>query len=448
MAIEKTPFQEEINEILLNGPNPVHFQWRCTIEFGDYAFDPLKFFSIDLQRMYDVNFADYILVDVLVPLGVYKHNLIPNKEELTVVISRVPVGEHSADETLDEQDIVSRRYKAVITNEKSHLLIGQDNIEQQPEMANLADLVRFEMQLLDLGLEELRLREVGGIYRNEIPGEVIKYILSDLSSSLDLPEEDAILGVDMVEPDNLNPSKHVIIPHGTKPQDVSTYIQEEAGGVYNTGIGCYLQDGIWYVWPEYNLRRFETELKTATILNIPPDKYPGIERTYRVTDNQTIILSTGEVSHMDLSHHEQLNQGNGLRFAHGDRIMDGYGTVSNNQFTLERKKNVTEIHLLEKPGPIVAPLSKTRITNNTFSEVSKVAKRQGSVISLVWENSQPDLIYPGMPVKFLFIRNDEVEEIEGVLLRCNHYIYDNRPGVIRGKHVCNTNLVLFVDKIE
>lgn len=447
MAIETTPFQEEIQEIFLKGPNPVHSHWKCLIETPEVSFEPLKVFSIDIQRLYDEHFADHVLLDVTVPLGTFTSMIMPNKEELTVSITRIPLGEVQLSDDIDDE-VVVKRYRAIITNETLHTVTSDSGVLENPENANLSDIVRFEIQLLDIGLEEIRLREVGGIYRDEIPGNVIKYILTDLSNDLNLAEEDAILGVDMVEPDNRLVSKHVIIPHGTKPQDIPALIQDECGGVYNTGIGCYLQNGIWYVWPEFNVKRFDSGTKTLTIINLPPNRYPGVERTYRTTDNQVIILSTGEVTQKDFSHHGQLNKGSGTRFAHGDRIMDGYGVVKDNKFFLDRSKNLTEVNLINRPNYSVAPTSYKRITNNLFSETSRIAKRQGSFVNLVWENSQPELLYPGMPVKLLFLDKDEIVEVEGVLMRCHHFIYDNREGLIRGRHICNTSMVLFMDKLN
>ena len=63
----------------------------------------------------------------------------------------------------------------------------------------------------------MRLTEVGGIYRDNIPGDLAKYFLLKGSKLANTDHEDNhVIGVDMVEYDNTYPVPNTIIPNGLK----------------------------------------------------------------------------------------------------------------------------------------------------------------------------------------------------------------------------------------
>ncbi|MBE0438213.1 MAG: hypothetical protein IBX57_00405 [Gammaproteobacteria bacterium] len=447
MAIENTPIQLEIQAIFLDGPKPVNNVWSCRIITDTGIFKPVKFLSMDIDRTYDINFTDYINLELSISKGVFTHHLIPNKDHLIVEVKRTPIKETvDDDEVVDE--IFVRRYKAILKDETDETMASKSKTSQDAEASDLSGPITVSMQLLDIAAEQVRFYELGGIYKHVVPGDVIKYCLTDVSSRLDLAVEDSVMGVDMVEPDNTTPNRQVVIPHGIRPQDLPAFIQHNWGGVYNSDVGCYLQDGLWYVWPLFNTQRFDLEVRTMLIYNLPEDKYPGVERSYRLNGTQAIVLSTGQSTQKDFSSHQRMNEGNGVRFTHASRVMDGFGEVIDNTFKVTRSLNNSEFSFPNGDGYSYAPISPKRITDNVFAEASRLAKRKGSFLNLVWENSRPEIVYPGMPVKLLYLKDDKVQEVLGVVYKAQHLIQDNKPGPIGGKQVTNSSLVLFIEKAE
>lgn len=454
MAVEHSPLQAEIDLIFENGPNPVHSKWECMVHTPHIRLLPLKLISLDIECDYLNNYSNQIILKLLLPRGAFTHDIMPYKQELMIEVTRNAVGENS--DTSEDDETWTRHYRAIIVNEADNAVGTIGPNVQNRETSNISDLLEVEFQLMELALEQLRLLETGGIYRNVIPGDVVRYALTHASKQVDLPAEDAVKGVDIVPYDNQKPHPHIVIPHGTKLQDLATVVQNDWGGIYNTGVGCYLQDGLWYLWPEFNLQRYEKERRTLLLINLPPLRYRGVERTYRVNEFQVIALSTGEAEHVDLSHHRQLNQGNAVRFTHTDQMWEGINTfeknfgesTKDNRFKIKRADNNSEYRAIERPNYDVAPVSATRLSNNAFAETSKLATRQGGFLTLVWEHSQPDLIFPGMPTRLQYLRNDEVDEVDGIVVKAHHFVHDNRPGPIQGRHVCNTALTLFIRRVE
>lgn len=454
MALDDTPLDDEISFILNRPPVPIYANWTLTLltPDGEEIF-PTKLLSLDIERNYINNYTDLTIADAVFPLGVYRRFVLANKEDLKAEVVRYPRWMHTdPEEELpppDDEGPIQYMFKAVLIEEDDDVMgVRGSNNQTQGEM-DLRDLVRVRIQLLDPALEELQKMEVGGIYRDEIPLHVARYILTQVSDELDVADEDAIYGVDMVEPDNTEEFEHVIIPQGTKPWDVAALIQRDWGGCYNAGIGCYLQDHHWYLWPLFNTRRFEDVEDTLTVFNIPPFRYRGIEKTWRLTDRQLIIIATGDSDHIDESHHQQLNIGSGERFTHGDRVLDGFGDTYDNKFVMERKRNNSEYVAVEKEGYLMVGVSGNHISNNSFHHASQFANRKGSFVHLVWENSRHELVYPGMPTKYVFLdKVDELIELDAVVVKAHHFIHDRSKGFVKHNFFCNTALTLFVEKYK
>lgn len=449
MALEDTPLQSEIDKILRQPPLPVTFRWKVLLETPRYQIVPLKVFSIDIERLYNESFSDNIIVDALFPMGDFNHKIYPHRKNLVATMGEFPSG--GVEEVSDQSEVTVRRYRAVLLSETSDSVQAASPATDDNQAANLSDVRRVKIQLLDLAVEQLLTMTTGGLYRDELPINVIRYLLSQANSALDLPEEDGIRGVDIVEPDNRTPEKHILFEQGISPMDVPTYIQDYGGGVYNAGMGTYLQDGMWYLYPEFSLNRYHSTLRTATIINVPPTRYRGIERTYRKTHNQLVVLATGDASQLDSSNHDQINQGNGVRYTRGDKVMSvrrQFAPTENNKATIHRGDNNSEFTSLRREGLNHAPVSKQRITNNSFAQATQLARRQGMVASVTWENSKPELIYPGMPIHYLYMDEGEVKELEGCVLQSHHYIQDLQSGVVTGKQVCNTALMLFLGEVD
>jgi len=453
MFLETSTLQAEITAIM-QSQNPVHATLRCNIVTPKETIVPLKIFSLDIERDYLSNFSDIMILEVAIPQGVYQYNILPQREDLKVELLRNILGEVD-DAPISNDKPSTRTYKAVIQNEASNAASATTAAATNIGSADLTGIATVRFQLIDPGLEQIRVSMVGGIYYDIIPGDVIRYTLSNLNTALKLSKAEEIKGVNIVPYDNQKVFRQVVVPHGTKPQDIAMLIQTDQGGVYSTGIGCYLQDALWYVWPLFNTKRFSKERRTLMVINIPANKFPGIERTYRLQGSAVIVMATGDTEHQDLSNQDQLNLGNATRFTHTDQMWNGSNTYDknfgesgkDNKFIIKRTDNSSEYAAIQRAGQNNAPLSAARMRNNSFVEPSKLAMRNGSIMSLVWEYAKPELIYPGMPMKLKYLKADTVIELEGIVIGAHHYIHDTTRGPVQGKHICNTALTVFLQNL-
>jgi len=189
--------------------------------------------------------------------------------------------------------------------------------------------------------------------------------------------------------------------------------------------------------------RFPKATHKVTIVNVPENRLPQIERSYRLDGSNFSILATGEVKTKNESETLKNNLGNGARFIDSSKIMEESASTTNNKTTVSKGDLLNEVQGSTKDdGNNFAPM--LNATSNPFAYYSQIARRKGSIIALVWENSNPALIVPGMCVRLLYMKDNEVVETFGVLLKAHHYVETKGVGMVSGTYSSRSMLSLFV----
>jgi hypothetical protein len=137
---------------------------------------------------------------------------------------------------------------------------------------------------------------VGQIFRGATVDDAIKTVLTQASQTTTVNGQRTVQGVTMAKSNNPTARTHIVIPHGVKLTDVPQYIQKYAGGVYNGGMGYYLQGNQWHVYSALDTTKFNQSQNTLTIINLPQNKFTNVERTYRQSGGNLVVLATGNVS--------------------------------------------------------------------------------------------------------------------------------------------------------
>ena len=448
MIVENSVFINEIATTFSSGKRDAFYRYEATFDLGDSTITPIKVSGIHINREYNQSFADEIVLYVTFPLGKYFTQIYPNKTNLTVNLAKIPLTE-TAQEELTEVNITTQTYRAILIDKGDLAADGNIDQLQNETDGDRAGFIEVEMQLVDVSLEYIRLKTIGGIIRNAVPGTTLKTLFTKESTNLPIALESKIKGLTMVEPDNTVARKQTVIPHGTKLIDLPNWLQREGGGIYSSGLGCYLQNGSWYIYPEYDTDRFDLARETVSIFNIPPKRFPHVERTYHVSGKSLYILSTGQVKHVDRSENEMNNEGNGVRFTDPELLLNGYSSTKDNTTKLQRGDINTEVVNIERStGLNNVPVSPSRYNSNIFHEMSMLATRKGQYVQVSWQNSQPELIKPGMPVRFYSYRGDELIQRDGIVVAAEHTISTGDEGAVVIKHSCNSAVSLFLKNIQ
>lgn len=444
MELEQSGLYQEVLAVTA-APNPVHFAWSAIIHLNGISLDlnPLKLTSYDIVADYEQNYSDVIMVRLLVPAGKYAFKIYPNQSNMDITIIKQPLME-TGDTNNTTMPVQQQRFTATMVDKGDPSVTGNGRNSTSEDDLDRTSMVEIDFQLVDKALEQLRMKTYGNIFRYMTVEDVIKHVLTEQSTNILIDNQQAILGVDMVDADNLTKRDHVVIPQGTKVVTVPQYVHEKCGGVYGAGMGYYLQDSYWHVYPCYDPTRFATATKTCTIIIIPENKYPNLDRTYRQDGDNLVILATGQVKTKDNSDSVQLTHGNGMRFADASKMMEGFSTTTNNKSLAARGATNSEFVSVQRPnGMNNVQVSPNRITANPYLEYSVLAQRNGGLIGLVWEHSDPSLITPGMLVRILYLTDDAIEQQYGVTLKAHHSVQMAAPGLTVARHVTRSALSVF-----
>lgn len=441
-VIEETLLWDEVKRIMNDPEQPVYHMWSATIHCGDVDVVPIRVMAYENSRDYGRSFGDAILIEVAVGAGQYNSTIFKSKDNLTVTVSKTPTGTMDSSVTPPD-DIEIKTYRGILLETTSEIVTPTREFNDDAGAMDVAGILKIRIQLLDFALEQLLSKSISFAAKNSKPGGCVRYILTKLSKEIDVKEEYAIQGVNMTDYDNTE-ERLVILKTGTMLLDAPTIIHEQHGGVYSAGFAFYLQNGFWYVWPRFDVTKFKAGRPTLTIIAIPENKLPSVEKTYRMVGNNIFVILTGGLRYTDPSESLKYNKGNGTRFVDSRSVMDE-AEVEDNKLMLDPSITTTEYVGEERAtGLNNVRVGASRITSNSFVEAGLITERQGSYIQGIWQNSDHSLLTPGMPVKYLYLKGNEVQQALGVLDAVQAYVEPIEDGLTFTRHRANTSITAFI----
>lgn len=445
MEITYTPLYREATSIVNNGETGSGVGWKAIIHIvgQNKTYVPLQVIAINIRCDFVKAYTDEFTCTLLIPLGKYARLIYPNRTNLEITLSKTPLRESSDDARYDAE-LESERYSAILIDGDKSPTVGQGRETNDEDNLDLMDMLPVSFQLTNKAMEKLRMVSVGGIFRNTTVKDAIRSLLTKQSQDIKVDNKRVLEGVDIVEPKNVSKRDHILLPQGIKIFDVCDYIHKNIG-IYNAGVGSYIRNKIWYVFPLYDTTRFNECKQTLSLLILPRNKFPQLERTYKKKGNSLTILITSETGFRDDSGTQYLNYGNGARFADANKFMEGFNETKDNATLVARAKNVNEFKIEDRPDKVnLINVTQNKITANPYYEYSKIIGRKGGVFKTIWENSDPSLLIPGMVSRISYYDEGEVKEIYATLLGAEHS--SMRMGDFGSqKHVVNSLLHFFVN---
>lgn len=447
MEIRDSVLSREIDSVLSGGTNPVHYTVQAFLIVNNQSYPCRKVISIDFERDYKNNYHDSPILKAQIERGVYYTYIQPYMDAVECVIRQYPIGEVSQGVDYN-QSIQEERFVAVLHTQGSpYLEHNERNIPSQ-ESLDLSGLLDFEVELIPYAAHQIRMMTVSpGVLRQVTPEVALRAILTQESKRVQIQNRQAITGIDIIPSNNQTLRKTVMIPERLVLGQIPAWVHEECGGLYSAGLGYYLQGQTWYVYPLFDPVRNAKQAPVLTIVNVPKNQYPTVERTYRTYGDHSTILSTGSVKYRDVSPVRQLNRGSGLRWTDANVMATGYAQTQDNKAVAFRSKTNFEVMGSARPdGMSFAPVSNSGPTANPFFEYAKLAENNGAYLTLTWENSEPNLIKPGMLVRVLYLNQGQVASMQGVLLKAQHYRRMSGVGFAADRYITDTAITLFVQR--
>lgn len=457
MVVKDSPIQKEIDKII-NSDYPVRKYYYIGIlhtEVDDINIT--KVISLDVVRDYEKNFADYIRIAIKVPRGVYSNKIYPFKSNLEFTLYRIGVGESnpsSDDPTpMNSSSRMFSRYKAILDPSKLPQVTGQDSELHGTQSQDILELLDIEIQLVNRSLEPLRIKTVGGVYKDFNIKQFLTAIISTESNKILVDGKPILDSID-IELENLNKDtvKDLIIPHGTHLYDLPAFLQNKGPGLYSSGAGNYFQTyrgkKTWFVYPLYNTDRFNTDQVTMIFYNVPRGM-PFIEKTFRYEGNTFYCITTGDIKYNEDGESMYMNKGSGVRSTEAKSfmlkpvILDKEGPK-----TSRVNLNVEVTQKDRKDNLNYGPVTKDRISSNPLKDYTEVCKRSGSLFTLQWDHGDFMEFYPGMPCKVVYLHGKSLREVKGVILHIHAFSTLSDSKLISNSHHGSISITVFSESQE
>lgn len=398
----------EINDIITETNKNIFkdYDFYLHTEEEDIWVQYLK--TVEIYSSYNENLTDFIYVTFDLPLGDYAKDILKYSDNLEATL-----------QYYKDDELISNRYKIIITNVDDNTRNSVLNYETK-ETLNKIGLINIEAQCVLREVEALRTTLIDGSYRNTNVEDVMVNILKLESEKSEIEGEAINLQIDLYEPDNKRSYEHIIFPTGTKLLDVPTYLQEGEYGVYNTGIGVFLtkikEDSTLFIYPLFNYERYDKEEKKINIYYSQTDTLNQIENTYKEDGDVIKILAGTTTESIDTGENTLINQGVGL-MENDPRAPLYKETVVTDDEAITDQNNRLSAEKMKDKRDKVDKYSYIGNEANGFKYRSTMIQRMMSYYQIKWNFSDSSLLYPGMPVKYIYEDKDEgMVELTGTLL--------------------------------
>lgn len=434
---------KEVEAITNGGPKDVHFTFGAELYAGDEKLLVHRVNYININGNYHESVQDEVIASFKLEPSVYQLKVLPNYNNLTVHLTRTPVYEDGR--ILAGPEVTLDKLRAYLVHPVD--MIANHQMELTAEGLDLTGFKDIAFQLVDPFANRIRLYMCATNYRSETPAEVLKMAIARAIMATRIDGQTIEPRIDMIDPDNTNKRTAFAIPHGKTLTDLPHYLQDRQGGIYNAGIRMYCQRRGFYVWPKYYLGDRVGQRKQLTIFNLPANQLPGAERTYRETDYQVMLISTGKNTQLDITQNVELNEGNGVRFTNASAILDGMVVGGGNKAVMRRGfANSEFIDGETGRDENYAPMGRNRITANPYAEVSRLASRKGTVTTVVWQNADPYLLEPGMATKVIGLEEGRLVARMGSLINAEYHMGAKVDNIKNNQLSISAGLSVFLSK--
>ena len=442
MAIEESSLYEDIIR-LTDGPEyGTRKIFECTLIVDDFQVKVMSINSFVFNRDYKRSYGDSIVAEVMVPMGTYTTKIYPQRHRLKAQITSTIV-DSRGDKISESEGCTTALYRATIIDSKNPSMVNVNEESESPELGDISTLYELSLQLTDNVVETIRQCTLQTIIRDSDLESTVKVLLKgDLFTDDSLAKAE---GVIMTPPDNSKLYKQIIIPPNLSVIEIIDWLQNHYG-VYNSNIGVFLQNKYWYVFPLLQTNKFKEDSTSVTIVSLPPSKMPGSEKTFDFMGNHLIILATSDTDQVDNSDSEQRNYGNGLRYINADRVIDDFSETTEGKTVIHKKDNIVEFKTIDRlDRKNYIPFLKDIATVNHAKTLSLISKNRTNLLTVTWENSIPDLLKPGMMVRYVYREGLNTKLIMGVLVNVYHRYISVDPGILQSIHSAASIISILVE---
>ncbi len=395
--------------------------------------------TVDITRDFNNDTVDSIQLQFYMVSGDYQYDIVPELETLELTLTK----KYGINLELTE------RFKLVILNHKSAKMGGVSE-NQTREALNKQSMQVVIVQAVNILYYATRLITVTKALRNISILDAISYGFNDfINNPRDIKINGTPIKLDKfnVDPPN-NPNKlnSIVLPSSLTIYDIPTELQDKYG-VYNGNIGTYLtrelEDNKYtntaWIYPLYNPLLVSNRKRKLRIYATIGFTSRLVDRTFMNSKNNLDILVSAEEANNQIFNQYSANVGSGVSVLDSNEITKAEPLQSNKP--INKSEALSTREGFDKSDGVNFNLSAGQ-TSNGYKHRSNVLKQRGTTLTINWNFSVPEFIYPGMTVQYIyekFTNNDsEIKTINGIVQAISSRADGN-------KKTCHSNMFIFLD---
>lgn len=408
-----------------------HFKISCILHTDEKDLneeDGVVVAHLTIFRDYVNNLSDYIEVTLYVPLGTFIYDVYPKLDniELTLITTKQKYQGKSPFK-------VQERYKAVFLVDKNTNVPNVQNYKK--EILNQQHPYALKLQLLDRGVEVLRIKTTQGIFTKEDNNKTIKLdefihsIVSAENKKILIDNKNPLESIYIEKVDNQDTITKVTIPSLTRIVELPEYLQTKKYGIYNAGLGVYIQKfGLnhfeykksFFTYSLYDSSKFDNQEYKMIFFN-PIDGALAMTNkiTYKYEDKMLRAIIE-PINNIESTKEALLmSKGSGFRVSNANSYMKKPVEMTKDGPKYVRHQLNTEISNKDRKDNLTFGFN-YGVSNNMFNYTSEILKNQGSYLNLTVNHLDPDFIFPGGACKIVYENKEgKISEIFGVI----HSVY-------------------------
>ena len=399
LALEIEDIQSEQN-IIANG-----MEYQAILHTPKLDINIKILNTVSVLRDYNSNSCDQLMVEFQVPDVRYFRDIHPYLDNLEMSITSY---------TIDYEGTTNKksfnRYKLLISNQQS----TDTNFLELNDSEELTT-TGFRIivgQCLEREFEALRTITINGIYRDTTVKDLI---ISELggtdqySTSVEGSGLKPLLSIE--EPDNTKKYEHIIvganIGEGSRVNlfDLPSYLQNQEYGVYNGNIGTYYQKynnkPMIFVAPLYDSKKYDKSVTKLHIIRAPDMRYDTMENTFKVDGDVVKILVASGAKSINTGENDLISDGVGYTYTEPSKIIERSVVINSSGFDTKTDSHTKTVNMKDRRDN-VNKSNYIGTKNNLYAVRSNYIKATMAIIQVQWNWCDMDLIYPLMPVCYMY----------------------------------------------
>jgi len=392
--------------------------------------------DVRISRNFATNITDVIFIEFMITAGTFQNKIYPNREDLEATLNF----------NYDNKAIRRLKYKLIILTKNPEVNNSSTNMLDEADQ-DAQELYTIKAQCVDKLTLDLKNQYISGAYHDYD----LKYFMRALIN-YEIQTQSVIHKIMVYELDNKEVYKNIFIKPFTKLIKLPYMLHNDLYGLYNNNVNIYFtkiryggeyktytsapnkEDPEWLfgtgenydieIFPLHDASRYDKEVKRPKLLIVSPSvRGMATNESDFFYQDGIFKLVISDVTFKDEEEKSQYNKGSMILVTKSTNAMksDGY-EIKDGEITYPDVNHNSLETLDNKPNTFDSVVD-TDNDYNVFKYRSSI-NRNDYIIGIMKSGSfNPDFIYPGMPFKYIFEKDNIVNETTGTIQSLEYY-YD------------------------